>query len=89
MLDQIVKLMSKYPTVKIEISVNSNNIGSAENNLALTQKRSEILVSYIIKRGVSSNRLVAKGFGESNPVAPNFLTNERRLNQRVGFNIVL
>ena len=89
MLDHIVKLMSKYPSVKIEVSVNSDNIGSAENNLELTQKRSKVIVNYIIKRGISANRLVAKGLGESNPVAANFLTKERRLNQRVDFNIVM
>lgn len=89
MLDQVVKLMSKYPTVKIEVSVYSDNTGSAANNLELTQKRSRLIVNYIINRGVSANRLVAKGFGESNPVAPNFLTRDRRLNQRVDFNIVL
>ena len=89
MLDQIVKLMNKYPSVKIEVSVNSDNTGSAVNNLALAQKRSRLIVSYIIKRGVSANRLVARGFGESNTVASDFLTKERRLNQRVDFNIVL
>ena len=89
MLDQIVKLMSKYPTIKIEISVNSDNTGTEEDNLVLTQKRSRIIVNYIIKRGVNANRLVAKGFGESNPVAPNFLIKERKLNQRVDFNIIL
>jgi outer membrane protein OmpA-like peptidoglycan-associated protein len=84
MLDQIVKLMNKYPSVRIEVSVNSDNKGSAENILALTQKRSGLLVNYIVRRGISANRLVAKGFSE-----PVFLTKERRLNQRVDFNIVL
>ena len=89
MLDQIVKLMSKYPSVKIEVSVNSDNTGSAESNLELTQKRSGLIVNYIINRGISANRLIAKGFGESNPVAANFLIKDRRLNQRVDFNIFL
>ncbi|HBQ81803.1 MAG: hypothetical protein A2X03_11595 [Bacteroidetes bacterium GWA2_40_15] len=88
MLDQIVKLMTKYPSIKLEVSVNTDNTGSAENNLALTQKRSRVIVNYLVSRGVNAGRLVAKGFGGSKPVAPNFLLKERRLNQRIDFNII-
>jgi outer membrane protein OmpA-like peptidoglycan-associated protein len=88
MLDQIVKLMNNYPSMKLEIAVHSDNTGSEENNLALTQRRSQVLVNYIINRGISKNRLVATGFGESKPIAPNFLGKDRKLNRRIDFIVI-
>jgi outer membrane protein OmpA-like peptidoglycan-associated protein len=88
MLDQIVKVMNKYPLMKLEIAVHSDNIGSAVNNLALTQRRSQVLVNYIINRGISTNRLVATGFGELKPIAPNFLEKDRKLNRRIDFIVI-
>jgi outer membrane protein OmpA-like peptidoglycan-associated protein len=88
MLDQIVKLMYKYPTIKLEVCVHSDNTGSAESNLLYTQKRSQLIVNYITDRGIDSRRLVPKGLGESNPVAPNFLNRDRQMNQRVDFIII-
>jgi outer membrane protein OmpA-like peptidoglycan-associated protein len=88
MLDQIVKLMNKYPSMRLEVAVHSDNTGSAENSLALSQRRSQILVNYLIDRGINTKRLVATGFGGSKPVAPNFLEKDRRLNRRIDFIII-
>ena len=88
MLDQIVKLMNKYPSVRLEVAVHSDNIGSAANNLALSQRRAQILVNYLINRGINTNRLVATGFGGSRPIAPNFLEKDRELNRRIDFIII-
>ena len=87
-LDQVVKLMNKYPSIKIEVAVHTDNTGSEENALTFTKNRSQNLVSYLINKGISAARLTAKGYGESKPVAPNFLRKDRILNQRVVFNII-
>jgi outer membrane protein OmpA-like peptidoglycan-associated protein len=88
MLDQIIKLMNKYPNVRLEVAVHSDHTGSAEESLALSQLRSRLLVGYMINRGISSKRLVATGFGESKPIAPNFLEKDRKLNRRIDFIIL-
>jgi OOP family OmpA-OmpF porin len=88
MLDQIVKLMNKYPSLRLEVAVHSDNSGSQETNLALSQKRSQLLINYLINRGISVRRLTATGFGGSKPIASNYLEKDRKLNRRIDFIIV-
>ena len=88
MLDQIVKLMKKYTSMKLEVAVHTDNTGSAENNLASSQRHSQDLVKYLIMRGINIKRLVATGFGGSKPIAPNFLEKDRKLNRRIDFIIL-
>jgi outer membrane protein OmpA-like peptidoglycan-associated protein len=88
MLDQIVKLMNKYPSVKLEVAVHSDNTGSPAASLALSQVRARLLVNYLINRGINTKRLVATGFGGSKPIAPNILDKDRMLNRRIDFIII-
>jgi outer membrane protein OmpA-like peptidoglycan-associated protein len=88
MLDQIVKLMNKYPAIKLEIAVHSDNTGPAETSLSLSQLRAHLLVDYIINRGVNTRRLVATGFGGTKPIASNFLEKDRKLNRRIDFILI-
>jgi flagellar motor protein MotB len=88
MLDQIVKLMKKYPSLRLEVAVHSDNLGSADASLILSQKRSQLLVEYLISRGIANKRLVATGFGGSKPIAPNYLEKDRKLNRRIDFIII-
>jgi len=88
MLDQIYKLMKKYPPMKLELAVHTDNTGLAENNLTLSQRHSQFLVNYLIKRGIDNKRIIAMGFGGSKPIAPNFLEKDRKLNRRIDFIIV-
>jgi outer membrane protein OmpA-like peptidoglycan-associated protein len=85
MLDQIVKLMNGYPAVKLEVAVHSDNTGLPEASLALSQTRAQMLVSYLISRGINSRRLVATGFGGTKPIASNVLEKDRKLNRRIDF----
>jgi outer membrane protein OmpA-like peptidoglycan-associated protein len=88
MLDQIVKLMNKYPSLKLEVAVHTDNTGLAETSLKLSQLHSRLLVSYLINRGINPKRLVATGFGGTKPIAPNFLEKDRKLNRRIDFIII-
>ncbi len=88
MLDQIIKLMNKYPYIRLEVAVHSDNTGTPETSLALSQLRSRLLVGYMINRGINGKRLVATGFGASKPIAPNFLEKDRKLNRRIDFIIL-
>jgi outer membrane protein OmpA-like peptidoglycan-associated protein len=88
MLDQIVKLMNKYPSLKLEVAVHTDNTGPAETSLELSQLHSRLLVSYLINRGINQKRLVATGFGGSKPIASNLLEKDRKLNRRIDFIII-
>ena len=88
MLDQIVKLMNKYPAIKLEVAVHSDNSEPAQESLALSQSRAQILVNYMLNRGISSRRLRATGFGSSKPIASNNTERERKLNRRIDFIII-
>lgn len=88
MLDQIVKLLKKYPTLRIQVAVHSDTSVTPVASLALSQQRSQVFVNYMISRGISASRLLATGFGGSKPIAPNFLEKDRKLNRRIDFIIL-
>ena len=89
MLDQVVNYLNKYPAVKLEVGVHTDSTGApAATNLNISQVRAGALVSYLVNRGVRADRLIARGYGEMKPIAPNYLEDDRKLNRRVEFRIV-
>jgi outer membrane protein OmpA-like peptidoglycan-associated protein len=88
MLDQIVKLLNKYTSMKLEIAVHTDNTGASENSLLISQRQSQDFVKYLIMRGINTKRLVATGFGGSKPIASNSLEKDRKLNRRIDFVII-
>ena len=88
MLDQIVKFMNKYPSLKLEVGVHSDNAGSEDANLKLSQKRASLLTDYLTTRGVNAKRLVARGYGGAKPIAGNFQEKDKKLNRRIDFTII-
>ncbi len=94
-LDQtIYKLMVENPRIIVEIASHTDSVSSEEYNLKLSQKRAESVVKYLISKGIEKDRLVARGYGESKPIAPN--TNPdgtdnpegRQKNRRTEFRII-
>jgi hypothetical protein len=88
MLDQVVILMNKYPDLKLEVGIHTDNQGSIYTLQNLSQLRAQVIVDYLTNRGVSASRLVPKGYGGTRPVAPNETWLERRLNRRVEFTVI-
>jgi outer membrane protein OmpA-like peptidoglycan-associated protein len=90
----IISLMKQAPEIVIELSSHTDNQGSEEFNLKLSQKRADEIVAYMIKQGIEPNRVSGKGYGFSMPVAKN--TNDdgsdnpegRAKNRRTEFKIV-
>lgn len=70
-LDGLVKLLKKCPNITIEISGHTDSKGAEDYNLKLSQDRAQSVVNYLIEKGIKESRLVAKGYGESQPIAPN------------------
>ena len=68
-LDNLVKLLNDNPNITIELSAHTDSVGTAESNMELSQKRANTAVEYLIGKGIAKDRLVPKGYGESQPVA--------------------
>ncbi|MRS04887.1 OmpA family protein [bacterium] len=88
MLDQVVMLMNKYPSLNLEIGVHTDNQGVPSVLQNLSQTRAQVIVNYLINRGVSAGRLTPHGYGSTRPVASNANWLDRRLNRRVEFSVI-
>jgi outer membrane protein OmpA-like peptidoglycan-associated protein/tetratricopeptide (TPR) repeat protein len=86
-LERLVKLMKDVPNLKIEISGHTDNTGSATFNETLSQQRAEAVVTYLTSKGIAANRMIAKGYGSSKPVAANSSEDGRQQNRRTEFEI--
>jgi len=69
--ESILVIMNQAPQIVVEISSHTDSKGNEEYNKKLSQKRAESVVQYLIKKGVDSKRLYAKGYGDEKPIAPN------------------
>lgn len=67
-LDKMVELMNRYPSMRIELRSHTDSRASASYNMTLSDKRAKAVVRYLRLKGIGAKRMVAKGFGESEPV---------------------
>jgi outer membrane protein OmpA-like peptidoglycan-associated protein len=82
-LDRIIKTLEQNPTVKIEIGGHTDDVGSDENNLNLSEKRAFEVYMYFISKNISKERLTYVGYGETKPKVPNLNDQNRAMNRRV------
>ena len=87
-LMNVVEFMKNNPNIKIEIAGHTDNIGSAENNQILSEKRANAVKLYIVDQGIEANRISTKGYGMSKPIADNTTEEGRKQNRRVELTIV-
>lgn len=87
-LDRVVQLLNDYPTIKIEISGHTDNVGGEEVNKKLSQARADAVAQYIASKGIPDERIVAMGYGMEKPVAENTTQEGRQKNRRVEFTIL-
>ncbi|MCK4466500.1 MAG: OmpA family protein, partial [Bacteroidales bacterium] len=87
-LDKIVQIMNENPSLKLEIAAHTDNMGSFEYNMNLSEKRAQSIVNYLVSKGISTYRLNGKGYGESRPIASNNTEEGRKMNRRVEFIII-
>jgi len=70
-IDSVIDVLRDNPGVKMEIQGHTDSRGSAAYNQRLSERRAEAVKAYMVARGISADRLTAKGFGSSRPVAGN------------------
>lgn len=86
-LDRLYEIMSTS-TLVIEIGGYTDNVGSDETNMQLSQARAESVVAYVVEKGISSTRISAKGYGEQDPRATNETPEGRQENRRVEIKVL-
>ena len=79
----LVEMMKLNSAIKVQISGHTDNVGSEEKNLKLSESRAKAVVNFFIKNGVNENRLTYKGYGSETPIANNNDEAGRLLNRRV------
>ena len=85
LLNEVAQAMTDNPKIKVEVQGHTDSVGNDAFNLKLSQSRAESVRTYLIKRGVSSDRMVPKGYGENVPIADNRTEAGRSQNRRVEF----
>src|SRR5581483_669010 len=82
LLDDAVRQLQAQPDKKIIIEGHTCNIGTAEYNLALGDRRAKSVYDYLVSRGIAADRLETRSYGEERPAHPNDREETRRLNRR-------
>ena len=88
-LNKLVRILIDNPKISIELSSHTDDRATVEYNLDLSQRRAESAVNYIISKGISKNRLIAKGYGESDLIIKNATSEEEhQINRRTEFKVI-
>ena len=82
-LNEVVKVLKAHPNSYMTIDGYTDNTGKPDKNIHLSEARAEAVKNYFVKHGISSNRLISTGHGESNPIDTNSTPEGRAKNRRV------
>ena len=83
-----LQVLAQHPDMRIEIRGHTDNIGDEEFNQILSERRSKVVKDYLVANGISAERLVVKGVGESEPIADNRTVEGKTLNRRIEFKVI-
>lgn len=86
-LVKLTDVLNKYPDTYIRVEGHTDNTGTTDYNLGLSEKRAKEVSGYLIAKGVNANRIKTAWYGESQPKASNETETGKALNRRVEFSI--
>ncbi len=87
-LERLYSFMKLHQKIKVEIGGHTDAIGTDEKNLDLSNRRASSVVKYLEEKGIEKDRLVAKGYGKTKPIATNDTDKTRQLNRRTECKII-
>jgi outer membrane protein OmpA-like peptidoglycan-associated protein len=87
-IDELVKYLQRKSDEKVEIGGHTDNVGRPEANMKLSLERANSVRDYVISRGIDPERLTAKGYGSTKPVADNKTEEGRATNRRTEVKIL-
>jgi outer membrane protein OmpA-like peptidoglycan-associated protein len=82
-LDIVARSLTDWPEVKVEVGGHTDSVGSDKTNNELSQRRAESVRAYLIECGIAADRLTARGYGKTKPIADNGTAAGREKNRRV------
>jgi OOP family OmpA-OmpF porin len=82
LLDEVATIVKKNPQMKMEIQGHTDNVGSAEYNQGLSEKRAQAVMDYLVRNGIDPERLSYRGYGLTQPAASNDTEEGRTQNRR-------
>lgn len=86
-LDKLIKIFNQYPDTNILLEGHTDNVGAADYNLSLSQKRAQAVGNYLEANGIPAARLTIKWYGETEPKVDNDTDAHKAQNRRVEFAI--
>ncbi len=87
-LDDVVKVFEDNPGLRVEVDGHTDSDASDAHNLDLSRRRAEAVRAYLVGHGIAADRLSARGFGESQPIATNATPEGKALNRRVELKVI-
>jgi len=84
-LDKVVRTLKENPEIEVEIRGYTDNTGSYETNMQLSQRRADAVKIYLLNKGIDAARIRTRGYGPENPIAPNTTREGRAKNRRIEF----
>lgn len=84
-LRKALKTLETYSDITVEIAGYTDDVGSATSNQKLSEKRANAVRDWLIREGITPERIQAAGYGESNPIAPNNTPEGKQKNRRIEF----
>ncbi|MES2766737.1 MAG: OmpA family protein [Bacteroidota bacterium] len=87
-IEEIADQLLQYPRVRLEVQGHTDNIGTETANQILSEARAQAVVDALVKLGVEEKRLRPRGFGFSQPIAPNDTEENRQKNRRTAFKVI-
>ncbi|GAA4102194.1 OmpA family protein [Mucilaginibacter panaciglaebae] len=87
-LQKLIEFLQLNPTVRIEISGHTDNVGNDELNQTLSENRAKSVYDFLISGKIEPGRMVYKGYGKTQPIAPNDSDENRAKNRRTEFKII-
>lgn len=79
---RLIRFLNQHKQVKVEVRGHTDNVGRADYNQKLSERRAQSVKAFLTENGIDKNRLTAKGFGETMPVADNESEEGRAKNRR-------
>lgn len=87
-LEKLLRFLEANPTVRVELRGHTDAEGTDSYNLKLSDQRAKAVMAWLLDRGIAPTRLQAKGYGETEPVAPNDTPAGRARNRRTEFRVM-
>lgn len=87
-LQKLIDFLTVNPSLHVEISGHTDNVGNDQANQTLSENRAKAVFAYLINNKVNPARLVYKGYGKTQPIAPNDTEDNKSKNRRTEFKII-